>query len=212
MKPPPDLAAYAKDPPEADDGALVKVRTLKQWAARIIRLIPRPSRGLSVRRSLDGDVWLTSDLGGGGSCEYSWTPNFIENDGGGNDIVRLNVGTLNDSALITLDDAGGGGDTDILELPTLAIPDDALQIIYLEVTGATTKTANDFVTGFSVATATIEVGTSLPASSQTVRRLELFRWYAGALFNQSRRYNLHLDCRDDGSSSNVGVFTFLPGA
>lgn len=58
---PPFLQRYkTKDgglSPDMQDQALVKVRTLKAFAAWLISQIPVPGGGLSLRRSPDGDVW-----------------------------------------------------------------------------------------------------------------------------------------------------------
>ena len=150
---------------------------------------------------------------GSGGCDYSWTPSFAGNDGVGNDHVQLNVGSVS-GATVTITDAETLVATSILAVPSpkLAIPDSGLYIAYVEITGTKTKTANDFVTGFTISSATIKVSDGVPASSQSVRRLELFRWYNGTLYSQLTRYNLLLYCRDDGTSTDVGVFSFLPAA
>ncbi len=162
--------------------------------------------------SADG---LTFEVGSGAAaaaaCEYAWTPVFVENDGEGNDLVRLNVGRFNNDFLVTLEDAVTETDTDILEKPTLAIPDDDLYIGYLEVVGTPVENEQGFITGFTVETAKIKVGTSVPSSTSDNRYLELWRWYEGALFNQSRKYNLLLFVRDNGLGTGTGTYDWLPG-
>lgn len=151
---------------------------------------------------IDGTHHFKVPTGGGADCVYAWQPT-LAGTSGTNDLVTLEVGSLS-GATVTI------GGTDILDNPPpqLSISQTGTQIAYLEVTGTKTKTANDFVTGFTISGATIQVGTSVPASSQTVRRLELFRWYDGAVFSQLTKFNLALACRDDGNSNDVGVFTF----
>lgn len=144
---------------------------------------------------------------GGGVCKYAWTPTKTGNDGAGNDLLTLNVGGVS---------AGGGPATvkidgvNILTNPTLEVPDtaDTTQIVYLDIPVTKVKTANDFVYGCTVTggVATVEVATELPPSSQTTRYVELFRWRNGALFNQLGKYNVLIAVRDDGTSTNVGVF------
>ena len=66
MKPPQELAKYLKHATGGvDENALVKMRTLLGWVAKIITLLPQPSRGISVRRSLDGDVWTAGGVDAG---------------------------------------------------------------------------------------------------------------------------------------------------
>jgi hypothetical protein len=60
MKPPQSLIkhlAAGKKLDDAPDEALVKMGTLRAMIARVIAMIPSPAGGLSVRRSLYGDVW-----------------------------------------------------------------------------------------------------------------------------------------------------------
>lgn len=65
MKPPQELAKHLKHAKtDVDENALVKMRTLLGWLAKIITLLPSPSRGINVRRSLDGDVWTVDATGG----------------------------------------------------------------------------------------------------------------------------------------------------
>jgi hypothetical protein len=198
---------------------------LVPWRKSVERFLEKVAKAsglqieiLGARRTQtgpDGTVSFELEPGGGGgaACEYAWTPVFVENDGAGNDIVTLNVGTLF-GATVTIADVVTETDVNILAdpAPQLAIPDDDLYIGYIEVTGTKTKTANDFVTGFTISSATVEVATSVPASTATVRRLELWRWSNGALFSQARKYNLRLVVSDDGTSTDVGDYEFKVSA
>ena len=69
MKLPPELAKYDGKVADGDDNALVKMRTLKAWAAAIVSKIPRSGGGFSIRRSSIGDVWSST---GGGSSDTPW--------------------------------------------------------------------------------------------------------------------------------------------
>lgn len=57
MKLPPELIKYDGKVADGDDNSLVKMRTLKAWAAAIVSKIPRSGGGFSIRRSSMGDVW-----------------------------------------------------------------------------------------------------------------------------------------------------------
>lgn len=58
MKLPPSLQNVRGGlPPGDDEGALVKMRTLKASLAWIVGMLPTPSRGITVRHSSHGDVW-----------------------------------------------------------------------------------------------------------------------------------------------------------
>lgn len=62
MRPPQELSKHLKSAVvNADENSLVKMRTLLGWMARIITMLPTPSRGLNVRRSQDGDVWTVPE-------------------------------------------------------------------------------------------------------------------------------------------------------
>lgn len=167
--------------------------------------------GATSGQSRDGELNFKLSAGAAAAgCEYSWTPTKTGNDGAGNDLLTLNVGGVS---------AGGGSATvnidgaNILTNPTLEVPDtaDTTQIVYLDIPVTKVKTANDFVYNCTVTggVATVEVATTLPTSSQTTRYVELFRWRNGALFNQVGKYNVAVYCRDDGTSSDVGVFAIL---
>lgn len=71
MKLPPELAKYDGKVADGDDNALVKMRTLKAWAAAIVSKIPRSGGGFSIRRSSMGDVW-TAGTGGGAIVATPW--------------------------------------------------------------------------------------------------------------------------------------------
>lgn len=61
MKLPQSLIKYggsnAATDAAAEDDAFVKVRTLKRWIARAIRMIPMAGAGFALRNTPDGDVW-----------------------------------------------------------------------------------------------------------------------------------------------------------
>jgi len=59
MKPAASLTRSAGAQPDDDapDEALVKMRTLRAFIARVMSKIPTPAGGIKVRRSLFGDVW-----------------------------------------------------------------------------------------------------------------------------------------------------------
>lgn len=76
MKPPQELAKHLKHAQaNAPEDAIVKVRTLLGWMAKIITLLPTPSRGIDVRRSLHGDIWTagSGDLSAGGTVNANGT-------------------------------------------------------------------------------------------------------------------------------------------
>lgn len=203
-------------PPRWPKGLVPWRMTVERFLEKLAKAAGVQIEIVGVTRSQAFGNGVTFEVGSSAAaagCEYSWTPVFVENDGAGNDIVTLNVGTLF-GATITIDDVVTETNVDILAdpAPQLAIPDDDLYIGYLEVTGTKTKTANDFVTGFTISSATIEVATSVPASTATVRRLELWRWSNGALFSQARKYNLRLVVSDDGTSTDVGDYEFKVSA
>ena len=70
-KPPPSLTRSGGSQPDdnAPDDALVKMRTLRAFIARAISMIPTPAGGITVRRTLFGDVWTAA---GGGSAASAW--------------------------------------------------------------------------------------------------------------------------------------------
>ncbi|MHB1079824.1 MAG: hypothetical protein ACYC67_10495 [Prosthecobacter sp.] len=70
MKLPQELVKYQGKIAEADDNALVKVRTLKAWLAAVVGMIPRSGSNIKIRRSPTGDVW--SSLGSGAVVETPW--------------------------------------------------------------------------------------------------------------------------------------------
>jgi hypothetical protein len=140
------------------------------------------------------------------TCSYAWTPTKIGNSGG-NDQLVLNVGSVS-GATVKIDGEN------ILTNPTLEVPDtaDTTQIVYLTIPVTKIKTANNFVYGCTITggVATVNVATTLPTpNTQYNRYHELFRWRNGALFNQVGKYNVAVYCRDDGTSTDVGVFTIL---
>lgn len=140
------------------------------------------------------------------TCSYAWTPTKTGNSGG-NDQLVLNVGSVSGATTKI-------GGVDILTNPTLEVPDtaDTTQIVYLTIPVTKIKTANDFVYGCTITggVATVNVATTLPTpNTQDDRYHELFRWRNGVLFNQVGKYNVAVYCRDDGTSTGVGVFTIL---
>lgn len=90
--------------------------------------------------------------------------------------------------------------------PQLTVHATSLNYVYLKIAIDTITLSNDFVVSFVKDAVTIVAETTEQTSDDTVRYFELFRWQASALVAQTRRYNIGLRVRDDGSNTSTPVW------
>lgn len=134
MKPPQELAKHLKHATaNAPEDAIVKVRTLLGWMAKIISLLPTPSRGIDVRRSLDGDIWAAT--GGGGTGNLTVTSAGVVKAG--------SVGGV----MPTI----GGDRLDELPAPTLGLTGSGTEHVVINIDGALVVTAGVMVESLTLA-------------------------------------------------------------
>lgn len=196
--------------PTVNRGDPVRAEHHNSLVKAIRRRTPTSSTTIKVVETSSGFycdlVRNAGGSGGAGGCQYSWTPNKVRTIEGF-DVVVLNAGSVSGATV----NVNG---TNILSNPELQIPNNnplTTHIVYLSIPVTKIKTADNFVYGCTITggVATVEVATSLPTSTQSTRYHELFRWKNGRLFNQVGKYNVAVFCRDDGTSTDVGVFTIL---
>lgn len=194
--------------PSVHRGDAVKAEHHNSLVKAIRRRTPSSSQTIKIVETSSGFYCETIRGGSSGSeggCQYSWTPRKVRTIEG-YDVVVLNAGSVSGATT----NVNG---VNILANPELQIPNaaDTTQIIYLNIPVTKIQTADSFVYGSTITggVATVEVNTSLPPSTQSNRYHELFRWRNGRLFNQLGKYNVAVYCRDDGTSTGVGVFTIL---
>lgn len=134
MKPPQELSKHLKHAKsDVDENALVKMRTLLGWMAKIISLVPKASRGIDVRRSLDGDVWTI------------------------NDSLLMGNLTVNTSGVVKPGTVGGvmpkiGADRlDISPAPDLGLTGSGTEYVVVNIAGALVVTAGVLVESLTLA-------------------------------------------------------------
>lgn len=149
MKPPRELEKHlnhAKN--DANENALVKMRTLLGWMARIYAMLPTPSRGLNVRRSMDGDVWTVPEP------DRPWAIS---------DTGRVSPATVG-GVMPTL----GGGSLDTTS-NTLNMNTDGPVWLKLTFTVGYTET---YLSSWTLDSAEVDQGASLPTDTDAIKYLQ----------------------------------------
>lgn len=207
-KPPPSLAAASSSARDlsallADDNALVKVKTLKAALAGLLKLIPDPGAGITIRHGSNGPVWTAAGGAASGTAGASsnWEPIFVDATH-----ILISPGSFN--LTVPFIDTGGGTMVALNATtpPQLTVDASALQIIYLVVDTNLQTNADNFVTGFTLksptsSNLTIEAHSTVQASTNTKRFFELCRWQAGALVNRTRYNNISARAEDNGTAT-----------
>lgn len=201
-KPPPSLAAASSgtqgrlDVLLADEGALVKARTLKSALAALLALVPDAGSGITVRQGSNGPVWsLATDT----EVWSNFQPVRISATE-----ITVSPGTLNDSTprisgtLLTADPA-----------PRLTVPATGLRIVYLVLTATLTVNAANYVTGFTITSLNVEAFSSAQTSTNTVRYFELFRWQDGKLLNRTRYTSFFVRAEDNNTATGTALWTVV---
>lgn len=114
MKPTASLTRSAGAQPDDDapDEALVKMRTLRAFIARVMSKIPTPAGGIKVRRSLFGDAW---QVDASASHPFKVTP-------AGEDLFTVQAGTCEGQFIATQTlDVGSDRPVAILAYPQYSL-------------------------------------------------------------------------------------------
>lgn len=183
-KPPPSLIRHlgVKIDENSPDEALVKVRTLKAWMARIISMIPSYGSGMQVRKSLFGDIWSAA-----GSAP-SQTPFGI--DAAGKvypGLVGLRMPTLGGSPLDTT--------TNVLDLSADG------DLVYFKL-NFTTYWVESYLASWTLDSVSVEQGSALPTEDADTKYL-WFNYISGGAAGGPSFFNQSINVRllDNGISA-----------
>jgi hypothetical protein len=183
MRPPQSLARYAgaDTKASADDAALVKMGTLKAWAAKIIQLIPSASRGITARRGLDGDVWTVGE-----SAYGRWNPSFISSTE-----ISVEVGSISDGVTTYTPDGS-----------SVTVDASALNYVYLEC-DLTRSLVDGYVAGGTIDDVVIAAYTTAKTTTNSKGYVLLFTWQAGAVVTRAAHWSMQAELLNSGTGDVV---------
>lgn len=156
MKPPTNLGGYEPSLPQGEDGALVKMRTLKRLLAYIYRLIPEASGGVTVRRGSHGDIWYVD--------HQTMTPFSIING----KIMPGTVGGL----MPTLDG-------EPLDTTSNRLSSSATGPVWFQLTFSTTFTEG-YLSEWGLISVSVHTGSYVPSDSTSIKYLQFSYLTSGA--------------------------------
>lgn len=207
MKPPPSLAAYAKDTRgvKAADTDLVKYRGLRGVLARLLFFIPEAGPGLRVTMTNEGPIWSINQAANDATWHnfqpYNITPTSCQISDGivsvfGDDPRRP---TINGTAL------------NAATPPTLGLSASGINYIYI-VLELVVVTSSGYVLRNTIATPKadrcfIEAYTGEQTSTDTVRYLPLCQIKEGAVLTTTQRSNISLRAFDNGTATSKPLYT-----
>ena len=158
MKPPHQLRPYVgKDfRLDADDDALVKMKTLKALFAKIVTILPTPGKNIGVHATSDGPVW------GAFSSFGCWQPSALDSTH-----IKLTPGSITD-----------GTTTFTPDVSSVTISDGYLNYIYLACS-IVPDYVDDIVVGGVITSAEIVARTSPETSTNDTGYVLLCKWENG---------------------------------
>jgi len=172
---------------EADDNALVKMRTLRSALAGLRRSMPRLGPGLGKRIGKDGEVWAVD-----ASQFASSHPFKCPAECGSSTVVA----------------AGQVNGTDIDDFPadfTLNVSTSGTAYIYIAATITLTTSSYGYVTEHSLTSWILATGSSVPADTATNVYRAVARYDDGLLTEQALVSSMEFVMRDDGSGTSTGI-------